>query len=414
MDDLPISFCWTTPKMKQNGTCITYCFSFIRDLKSFHVLHAGVKYFGKYSNLRKMRPSLRKTAVERLLKKPIISSVCLGKTEEQYRANLSNPKFQYNGIGAKGEIKKSNALAKFFLNSIFYKDTTNLPRTFKKVRLCCSKAESNLRFYKKDSKYVLLKANEKSPPNTVFVSYGYDYNGTTLNPITTFPADTIFNLRKRAKFYGTKKARLPLENYCDYMETDELNQFGIKMETKKKVVPQYFVKFEDHHRDKRVIFFRHRLNAKTRIHIAFMDFKNWLNYSHENVKYDIKRIDNEYNRFCIGYSLEKIGNKMNSKLLHKKIAIDRMLYRPNIVSVHCLSKKNVFDVRIWIVSHMRFLTTTGIGRIDDSTINPDTYRLKVDYEYDEFDNKIGVYFPVIHMSLFETIHAFLSEMYGYE
>ena len=413
MDDLPVSFTWTTPKMKQNGTCITYCFAFIRDPKTFHVLHAGVKYYGKYSNLRKMRPSLRKTAVERLLKKPIISSVCLGKTEEQYRANLSNPKFQYNGIGEKGEIKKSNALAKFFLNSIFYKDSKD-PKSLKKVRLCCSKAEYSVRFYKNESKYVLLKANEKSPPNTVFVRYGYDYNGSTLNSITTFPVDTIFNLRKRAKFYGTKKSRLPLENYCDYVETDDLKQFGIKMETKKKVVPHYFVKFQDYHKDNRVIFFRHRLNAKTRIHVAFMDFKNWLNYSHENVEYDIKRIDNEYNRFCIGYSLEKIGNKMNSKLLHKKIAIDRMLYRPNIVSVHFLSKKNVYDVRMWIVSHLRFLTTTGIGRIDDSSINPDTYRLILDYKYDEFDNKIGVYRPVIHMSLFETIHAFLSEMYGYQ
>ena len=409
MDNLPISFCWTTPKMKQNGTCITYCFAFIRDPKTFHVLHTGVKYFGKYSNLRKMRPSLRKTAVERLLKKPIISSVCLGKTDEQYRANLSNPKFQYNGIGAKGEIKKSNALAKFFLNSIFYKDT-KVPKSLKKIRLCCSKAESSIRFYKKDSKYVLLKAHEKSPPNTVFVSYGYDYNGTTLNTITTFPADTIFNLRKRAMFYGTKKTRIPLENYCDYVETDELNQFGIKMETKKKIVPQYFVKFEDHHRDNRVIFFRHRLNAKTRIHIAFMDFKNWLNYSQDNVK----NIDNEYNRFSIGYSLETIGNKMNSKLLHKKIAIDRMLYRPNIVSVHFLSKKSVFDVRMWIISHMRFLNTTGIGRINNSNIDPNTYRLIVDYKYDESDNRFGVYRRVIRMSLFESIHAFLSEMYCYE
>lgn len=259
-----------------------------------------------------------------------------------------------------------------------------------------------MRFYKNESKYVLLKANEKSPPNTVFVSYGYEYNGTTLNSITTFPVDTIFNLRKRAKFYGTKKARLPFENYCDYMETDELNQFGIKMENKKKKIQQYFVKFEDYHRDDRVIFFRHRLNAKVRIHVAFMDFKNWIDYSH----YNVKNIDNEYNRFCIGYSIEKIGNKMNSKLLHKKIAIDRMLYRPNIVSVHFLSKKSAYDVRMWIITHLRFLTTTGIGRIDNSNIDPNTYRLKVDYVYDESDNKIGVYYPIIHMSLFETIHAF--------
>ena len=413
MDDLPISFCWTTPKMKQNGNCITYCFAFIRDPKTFHVLHTGVKYFGKYSNLGTMRPSLRKTAVERLLKKPIISSVCLGKTDEQYRANLSNPKFQYNGIGEKGEIKKSNALAKFFLNSIFYKDSKD-PKSVKKLRLCCSKAEYSTRFYKNESKYVSLKATDKSTPNTVFVKYGYDFNGTALNPITTFPADTIFNLRKRAKLYGTKKARLPLENYCDYMETDELKQFGIKMETKKKTISQYFVKFADHHTDERVLFFRHRLNAKMRVHIAFMNFKNWFNYSHDYVKYDIKNIDNGDNRFCVGFSYEKIGNKMNSKLLHKKIAIDRMLYRPNIVSVPSLNKKNVFEARMWIVSHMRFLNTTGIGRIDDSSINPDNYRLILEYKYDESDNKIGVYFPVIHTSLFETIHSFLSEMYGYE
>lgn len=413
MDDLPVSFTWTTPKMKANGTCITYCFAFIRDPKSFHVLHAGVKYFGKYSNLRTMRPSLRKTAVERLLKKPIISSVCLGKTDESYRTNLSNPNFEYNGIGAKGEIKKSNALAKFFLYSTFYKDPKD-PQNIKKNRLCCSKTAYSMRFYKNESKYVVLKVTEKSPPNTVFVKYGYDYNGTAFTPITTFLADTIFNLRKRAKFYGTKKTRLSLENYCDYMETDDLKQFGINMTHKKKPVSQYYVKLEDYHNDERVKFFRYRLNAKVRIHVAFMDFKNWIDYSHENVEYDIKRIDNEYNRFCIGYSMEKIGNKMNSKLLHKKIAIDRMLYRPNIVSVPFLSKKSAYDVRIWIITHMRFLTTTGIGRIDDSSINPDTYRLKVDYKYDESDNKIGVYFPVIHTSLFETIHSFLSEMYGYE
>jgi hypothetical protein len=84
------------------------------------------------------------------------------------------------------------------------------------------------------------------------------------------------------------------------------------------------------------------------------------------------------------------------------------------VSVPSLNKKNVFEARMWIVSHMRFLNTTGIGRIDDSSINPDTYRLILEYKYDESDNKIGVYFPVIHTSLFETIHSFLSEMYGYE
>ncbi len=413
MEDLPISFSWTIPKIKANGTCITYCFAFIRDPKTFYVLHAGVKYFGKYSNLKSMRPCLRKTAVERLLKKPIISSVCLGKTDEQYRANLSNPKFQYNGIGVNGDIKKSNALARFFLNSIFYKDLKD-SKGVKNVRICCLKTEYNIRFYKNESKYILLRANEKSYPNTIFVKYGYDYNGTALNPITTFPADTIFNLRKRAKFYGTNKARIPLENYCDYMETDDLKQFGIKMETKKKIIHRYFIKFEDYHRDNRVIFFRHRVNAKTRIHVAFMDFKNWINYSHENVKYDIKNIDNEYNRFCIGYSFEKIGNKMNSKLLHKKIAIDRMLYRPNIVSVHFLSKKILYDVRNWIISHLHFLNTTGIGRIDDSKINPDTYRLKIEYKYDESDNKIGIYRPVIQMTLFESIHAFFSEMYGYE
>lgn len=413
MDDLPVSFSWTTPKMKQNGTCITYCFAFIRDPKTFHVLHAGVKYFGKYSNLRTMRPSLRKTAIERLLKKPIISSVCLGKTEEQYRSNLSNPKFQYNGIGAKGDIKKSNALAKFFLNSIFYRDSKDA-KSLKKVRLCCSKTEYNIRFYKNESKYVSLKSNEKSPSNTVFVKYGYDYNGTALNPIITFPMDTIFNLRKRAKFYGTKKARLPLENYRDYIETDELNQFGIKMETKKKVVPQYFVKFAEHHSDERLIFFRHRLNPKTRIHIAFMDFKNWFNYSHDYVKYDIKNIDDGKNRFCIGYSIEKIGNKMNSKLLHKKIAIDRLLYRPNIVSVLSLNKKVAYDVRMWIVSHLRFLNMAGIGRINNSSINPENYRLMLEYKYDETDNKIGIYRPVIQMTLFESIHEFMAEIYGYD
>jgi hypothetical protein len=63
---------------------------------------------------------------------------------------------------------------------------------------------------------------------------------------------------------------------------------------------------------------------------------------------------------------------------------------------------------------MRFLNTTGIGRIDDSSINPDTYRLILEYKYDESNDEFGVYKPVIHMTLFESIHAFLSEMYGYE
>ena len=411
MDDLPVSFCWTTPKMKANGTCTTYCFSFIRDSKSLHVLHAGVKYFGKYSNLRTMRPSLRKTAVERLLKKPIISSVCLGKTDEQYRANLSNQKFEYNGIGAKGEIKKSNALAKFFLYSTFYKDHKD-PKNVKKNRLCCSKTDYNMRFYKNESKYIVLKANEKSIPNTIFVKYGYDYNGTTFTQITSFNSDTIFNLRKRAKFYGTKKTRLSLENYCDYMETDDLKQFGINMTHKKKPVSQYYVKLDDYHNDERVKFFRFRLNAKTRVHVAFTDFYNWVDYSYDKINYSIKNIENGYSRYCIGYSIEKICNKMNSKLLHKKIAIDRLIYRPNIVSVPSLDKKKIYDVRLWIISHLRYLTTDGVSRINN-LIN-ENQKLKIEYKYDEDDDKFGIYYPTTEMSLFELIHAFLSEMYNYQ
>ena len=196
------------------------------------------------------------------------------------------------------------------------------------------------------------------------------------------------------------------------METDDLKQFGINMTHKKKPVSQYYVKLEDYHNDDRVKFFRFRLNSRIRVHVAFMDFYNWVDYSYDKINYSIKNIENGYSRYCIGYSMEKIGNKMNSKLLHKKIAIDRLIYRPNIVSVPSLDKKKIYDVRMWIISHLRYLTTDGVSRINN--LIDENQKLKIEYKYDEDDDKFGMYYPTTEMSLFELIHAFLSEMYNYQ
>jgi hypothetical protein len=402
MEDLPISFSWIPPKVKADGNCITYCFAFIRDPKTHIVLHAGVKYFGKYSDLKKNRLSLRKTAIERLLKKPIYSSVCLGKTDDQYRTNLSNPKFNYNGIGKNGDIKKSNALSKFFLNLSFNKD----------IGLCCSKKDANFRYYKNDMKYVILKSNEKNE-NTVYVRYGYEYNGDELKKITSISQDNIFNLRKRGKFFGTKKNRIPFENYYDYTETDELKQYGISMVHIKKNINKKYVKLEKYHSDNRIIFYRVRLNQKTRLHIAFIDFYNWLDYVKDKLKYSIENIENSYNRYCIGYSVETISNQMNSRLLHKKIAIDRLIFRPNILNVPSLEKKKTYDARIWFSSHLNYLSIKGIGRINK--IDVKNTKLKLACEYDDNDEKFGVYYSKNNKnSFFGMLCEFFNEMYNIE
>jgi hypothetical protein len=402
MEDLPISFSWTRPKVKADGNCITYCFAFIRDPKTYAVLHAGVKYFGKYSDLKKNRSSLRKTAIERLLKKPIYSSICLGKTDDQYRTNLSNPKFLYNGVGKNGDIKKSNALAKFFLSLSFYKD----------IGLCCSKKDANFKFFKNDSKYISLKPNDKNA-NTIYVRYGYECNGEELKKITSIGQDNIFNLRKRGKFFGTKKNRIPFENYSDYTETDELKQYGISMIHIKKNVNKKYVELEKYHFDNRIIFYKFRLNKKTRLHIAFIDFYNWLDYVNDKLKYNIENIENAYNRYCIGYSVETIGNEMNSRLLHKKIAIDRLIFRPNILNVPSLEKKKIYEIRMWFSSHLNFLSVKGIGRINKFDVN--NTRLKLSYDYDDNDDKIGVYYSKTNKNgFFGILYDFVNEMYNIE
>jgi hypothetical protein len=261
-------------------------------------------------------------------------------------------------------------------------------------------------------KYVILKSNEKNE-NTVYVRYGYEYNGDELKKITSISQDNIFNLRKRGKFFGTKKNRIPFENYYDYTETDELKQYGISMVHIKKNINKKYVKLEKYHSDNRIIFYRVRLNQKTRLHIAFIDFYNWLDYVKDKLKYSIENIENSYNRYCIGYSVETISNQMNSRLLHKKIAIDRLIFRPNILNVPSLEKKKTYDARIWFSSHLNYLSIKGIGRINK--IDVKNTKLKLACEYDDNDEKFGVYYSKNNKnSFFGMLCEFFNEMYNIE
>ena len=108
-----VSFCWCFPKV-DNNTCEAYCYAYVREFESGNCIYAGVKYEGSKFDLKKYKCHLRKTAIERLLKKPIF---CITPIGENLKNLLDHKNKRLNGIDMQSleqgkKAKYSTVLAK--------------------------------------------------------------------------------------------------------------------------------------------------------------------------------------------------------------------------------------------------------------------------------------------------------------
>lgn len=374
MEDIPVSFSWIYPKNKSESKFTAYCFAYIRDSKTYNTLYAGVKFTGKISDLKFYKPSLRKTAIERLIEKPIFAIVNLG-DEENYSKNLSDPEFRFNGLNETDVPKKSIALGKFFLHCALNQEYSNLG-------ISANKKFSDFRFVYVNEKYEFFTGQKE---RSCYVKYGYEFKNSEIKRITNVSSEVIFNLRKRAKFYGTGGQRKSIEEYFN-LEEDFLKLMGIYQRNNEKIE----VKLRDYIMDKRVIFYRINLSRNTQAHIALMDFDSWENFASEvygkDINIDIPGL--VFNTYCIGFVITKNYSNLFEKKIFRKIAVDRMIDRPTIIDADFFEKMKVKDIRKWVGDRIGYFSTEGIGRID---YNDDLYLESDLILLNRYDEIIRVY-----------------------
>lgn len=374
MEDLPVSFTWISPKGNRDGDYNCYCFAYIRDPKTYNVLYAGVKFNGKFSELKNFKKSLRKTAVERLRKKPIYAIFSLG-DDENYKKNLSDEKFKFNGLMENTLPKKSVALAKFFLYC-------GLNQSYSDLGISASKTSPDFKFlYNKETeKYEVAFQKNVSKNDLVYLNYGYEYKGDEMKRITMTPAsiENIFLLRKRAKFYGTNKERKSFEDYSN-LDESYLSTFGI-LQTQIKEQPTP-IKMKDYLNDKKIIFYRVRLSKNTQAHISLMEFQDWNKFVSDiygkNIYFEIPGLI--FNTYCLGFYITKNYHNNLEKKLYRKIAIDRMIDRPTIIDADFFDNMKIKDIRTWFGDRINYFSDEGMGRIDYTrdTFNLTSYFMNI-------------------------------------
>lgn len=383
MEDLPVSFAWIPHQFKNDGSCITYCFAYIRDPKTYNVIYAGVKYKGKFCDLKFYKKSLRKTAIERLKKKPIFAIFSLG-DDEKYKENLTNPSFRFNGFSSyEKDAKKTTALGKFFIYCA-------LNQTYSDLGICANKSSSDFKFYLSNDKYEVVLNKNASGEEICHVKCGYEFRGNELKRIILSPQliESIFSMRKRAKFYGANKLRQPFEKYYE-LDKLFLEQFGVS-QTIHKEKPKKYELF-DYVLDKHIVFYRINLSKNTQAHIALMDFHDWSKYVNKvynkDFYFDIRGL--LFNTYCMGFVVTSTVRNDYQKKITRKIAVDRMIDRPNIVDANFLEGKEMKDIRTWFGDRLGYFDEKGVGRINykNNTIHFDSYY----YTFERYDETIKVY-----------------------
>jgi len=399
-EDLPVSISWSYPRIK-NDKCTAYCFAYVRDPKTFNVLYAGVKYEGNFSNLKEYKASLRKTAVERLIKKPIYSVFSLG-TDEEYKKNLNDKNHRFNGFDIKEKCKKSNALSKFFLYCA-------LNQKFSDLGICASKKNSDMKLSYANEKIEIFKNQHDS--RISFVRFGYEYKGEEMKRITINNSigDIILNLRRRAKFYGKEKERVPLDYYYDINKAYFI-QFGIN---KEKIHRKQKIDFElkDYQKDQKVIYYRVNLSNNVRAHIAFMKFINWENFVCETYGQEFQFDLSDNNAYCVGYSLENINEETNfthqgKRNLYRSIAIDRMIDRPNIISAKFFEIMDLKDIRIWFAKKIYLLNKTTKIPYGAGTVYFKEHQYV--WENDEYRVLLSLYEPTVKRGFLKRVMQFFG------
>lgn len=353
----PVSFVWNRTS-KKDGTEIVYCFAYVRNIETNEILYAGVKYVGSKEKFGNIKKNLRNTAIVRLIMKPIYAICAINEGE-----------------------KVNEVLSKFFVYS-------SLKNKYVKLGLHSGKNSYDMSFYYDVENKIYKQSGEKSD-RIVYLRYGYYNDGKEMKMITEQKSNLfgsgghhvvgrkyndIIKLRERSMFYGKEKDRRRIDEYFDFDET-YLNQFGISSKPRVKKPVNIL---RDYHRSSEVVYFKAKVNSKSRMHVAFMRIDEWVDYVSrvydKEVNVEVRESCDKENMYCVAYSMEdltKVDRKNNRRLLHKKIVIDRMIENPAIVSADNLSEMTMKDRRIWFFSRVKFLKNDCIGKWNNFDIKLD-------------------------------------------
>ena len=401
MEDIPVLFTWVYPKIRSDGSCIAYCFAYVRDPKNYSILYAGVKYNGQFSELSRLRCGLRRTALERLYKKPVYAVFSLG-DDENYKKNLNDPQHKFNGLINNGVSKKSVSIGKFFVYCA-------LNQAYSDLGISANKSNADFRFNYVNEKYEVLTLKMNSTKNTVHVKLGYDYRGDDMRRIlmSNNLVDAILGLRKRSRFFGVGGDRKNFENLRE-LEDNYLRQFGVvqKLDEKKSY------KCGDYVMDKKVIFYRVNLSNNTQAHISLMEYHDWLKFVEEvyGKNIDIKIPGFLFNTYCMGFTIKPVIRDNGKKKLYRKIAIDKMIDRPNIIDANLFDGMTVKDLRTWFGKRIGYFPECGMGRMDyNNRICLTSYYLNL-IRYNE---NIRVYDFDNSRNFMEDLKNFLSRPFRY-
>ena len=345
MKDNPISFAWTYPR-KRDGNVTAYCFAYSRDRDTNGVLYAGVKFEGLESELGRCRARLRMTAVKRLFRKPIYGVYV--NSDEVVKDN----KHKFNGFDGY-KSKWTSSMAKFFVNCGMDK--------FANVGICCKKGEADFMMKYEEGKCTEVKNNGK-----IYVKYGYIWDGKEMRRVISQGTygfgkgnEQIVNLYQSARFFGKGKERVNLGDF-NTLTKEYMNQFGLIGDDK------CFkgIKMESYHLSGKYKYFRSFLSNTKRVHIVFMYFNDW-------IKLVSKVNDNYYwtdedmtDVICMAYSVEDMNSvdnfeKNGRRNLHRKIAIDRLIYRPNIMYRPEFEYMDIKEKRMWFFKRIGLIEPEG-------------------------------------------------------
>ena len=390
MEDLPVSFSWVYPSVK-NGICTAYCFAYVRDPKNYNVLYAGVKYEGKINELNNFRIKLRRTAVKRLLRKPIFAVFSVG-NDENYQQNLTNKKYRFNGI-TNGSLfsddqrtpKKTVSLGKFFLYCA-------MNQQFSDLGIYTKKDDADLKLVVNGEKIENYKYGMEG--NIIYLKYGYECRGEESKRITGASLESIISLRKRSKFFGKGKVRRSLDDYFD-LSDEYLMQFGFNNGDEKP--ENKTIRLSHYQKDKRVIFYKMNLSNRVRAHIALMPFENWVDYVGEVTDKPINvNVCNE-NMYSMAYSIENIdkrgtkGENKWRKNLHRQIAINRLIENPNIIETEFFDDMNMKDIRMWFGRRIMFFPVRGERRLNFQNGNFNFKASEWIMEFEKYDERVYLY-----------------------
>lgn len=408
--DSPVSFTWAYPKYSdKGGDLVAYCFAYVKDSENHGILYAGVKYQGDKGKFGLYKEHLRRTAVIRLIRKPIY---CVFNPKEE-TINDKNNKLNGFDYFNNEKAKMTVSMSKFFLHCAFNYKYSN-------IGLCSSKKNCDLKLEYNEGKYeVLTNGNSK---NCIYIKYGYIFDGDghkirKISPQNGYVFgkgyDVIINLRKKSMFFGRGKERYKLDEFNN-LGNEYLRQFGIG-EKKVKLYKEGEVKFRDYHNNPSICYYKCMISKNKRLHMAFMNFYNWFDWVSEINEYNFETNMKDEDSICFAYSLEDLEGPQREtnyrRSLFKRIALDRLLYRPNIISFPWFNRLCMKEKRIWLSSRINVFYPQGPNKIDSELGRIDFEDENLKFSYKRYNERMTmyVYRDFSKISIFGKIFAIVKD-----